>query len=105
MHQIFIDKFIIPETSFEEFAERMNYNRDFIKKIPGFIRDTVYKSEDEQGNILIITVAEWKDELSLEKAKELVQDEYKRIGFNPPSFLSKLNVKMERGTYQEIDEY
>ncbi|MFZ1291461.1 MAG: hypothetical protein WAR79_15305 [Melioribacteraceae bacterium] len=105
MHQIFIDKFIIPEYSFEEFSERMNYNREFIKKISGFIQDTVYKSKDEQGNILIITIAEWENEISLKKAKDLVQNEYKRINFNPPEFMTKLNVKMERGTYQEIDKY
>lgn len=105
MHQIFIDKFVIPETSFDEFSERMNYNREFIKNISGFIQDKVYKSKDEKGNILIITIAEWEDELSLTKAKELVQNEYKRIDFNPPEFLSRLNVKMERGTYKEIDKY
>ena len=87
------------------FRKKMNYNREFIKKIPGFIQDKVYKSVDEQGNILIITIAEWGDELSLKKAKELVQDEYKRITFNPPEFLLKLDVKMERGIYQEIDKY
>lgn len=105
MNQIFIDKFIIPELSFTEFSERMNYNRDFIKKISGFIRDTVYKSKDEQGNILIITIAEWKDEISLKNAKELVQNEYRRINFNPPEFMAKLNIKMERGTYRIINEY
>jgi len=105
MHQIFIDKFIIPESSFEEFSERMNYNRNFIKNISGFIQDTVYKSKDEQGNILIITIAEWKDEISLINAKDIVQNEYKRINFNPPGFMSRLNVKMERGTYQEIEKY
>ena len=105
MHQIFIDKFIIPESSIEEFSERMNYNRNFIKNISGFIQDTVYKSKDEQGNIMIITIAEWEDELSLHKAKGLVQKEYKRINFNPQEFMSKLNIKMERGTYKEIDKY
>lgn len=104
MHQIFIDKFIIPKSSFEEFFEKMNYNRQFIKQITGFIKDVVFKSLDEHGNVQIITITEWKDEESLNKAKELVQMEYKRIGFNPPEFMSRLNVKMERGTYQEINK-
>ena len=105
MHQIFIDKFTIPESAFKEFSERINYNRQFLKKIPGFIQDKVYKSADEHGNILIITVAEWKDVLSLNNAKEIVQNEYKRINFNPAEFITKLNIKMERGTYQERDKY
>jgi len=105
VHQIFIDKFVIPESSFDEFSDRMNYNREFIKKISGFIQDKVYKNKDEQENILIITIAEWKDELSLKNAKELVQNEYKRINFNPQEFMLRLNVKMERGTYHEINKY
>lgn len=90
MHQIFVDKFIVPGASFDEFSERMNYNREFIRKISGFIRDKAYKSKDEQGNILIITIAEWEDELSLKNAKELVQKEYKRINFNPQEFMLRL---------------
>jgi hypothetical protein len=101
MRQIFIDRFILPESAWEVFAERMNYNRQFIKNIPGFIQDKAYKSMDGEGNILIITIAEWENEESLKKAKDLVQAEYARIDFNPAEFMSKLNVKMERQIYQE----
>jgi hypothetical protein len=105
MKQIFIDKFVIPEDVFKEFSERMNYNRNFIKNISGFIQDNVYKSKDESGNIIIITIAEWQDEESLHKAKELVQEEYKKINFNPAEFTARLNIKMERGIFKEIDSY
>jgi uncharacterized protein YndB with AHSA1/START domain len=104
IRQIFIDKFIITESAFEEFLVRMNNNREFIKKIAGFVQDKVYKSVDEQGNILIITVTEWEDEISLKQAKDLVNEEYKRINFNPSDFLLKLNIKMERGIYTKFSE-
>jgi heme-degrading monooxygenase HmoA len=103
--QIFIDRFVIPENAFKEFSERMNYNRSFIKNISGFIQDKVYKSIDEAGNIIIITMAEWKDEESLHAAKALVQEEYKKINFNPGEFTAKLNIKMERGIFNEISSY
>lgn len=105
MKQVFIDKFIIPENAFKEFSERMNYNRSFIKNITGFIQDKVYKGKDEAGNIIIITMAEWKDEESLLAAKALVQEEYKKINFNPAEFIAKLNIKMERGIFNEINSY
>lgn len=105
MKQIFIDKFIIPENAFKEFSERMNYNRNFIKNIEGFLQDKVYKSIGEEGNIIIITIAEWKDEISLKKAKEIVQNEYSRINFNPHEMMTRLNIKMERGTFNEIKDY
>ena len=83
----------------------MNYNRSFIKKITGFIQDKVYKSKDEVGNIIIITMAEWKDEESLLAVKALVQEEYTKINFNPAEFTAKLNIKMERGIFNEINSY
>jgi heme-degrading monooxygenase HmoA len=104
MKQIFIDKFIIPAIAFEEFSNRMNYNRSFIKNIPGFIKDSVYKGMDDQNNIIIITIAEWQDEISLNAAKELVQSEYKKINFNPAEMMTRLNIKMERGIFNELSD-
>lgn len=102
MKRVFIDKFIIPQNAVEEFMNRMNYNRNFIKNIHGFIKDTIYKRTDEKGNLEIITVAEWKDEPALTKAKEAVQTEYKKIGFDAAEMMARLNIKMERGIYNEI---
>jgi len=101
MKQIFIDKFIIPAIVEKEFTEQMNYNRNFIKKLDGFIEDTVYKRTSDAGNLVVITVAIWEGTEVLEKAKQAVQAEYKRIGFNPSEFMAKLNITMERDIYNE----
>lgn len=42
MKQIFIDKFMVPEDSVEEFIERMNSIRGLLRKLPGFIEDAAY---------------------------------------------------------------
>ena len=55
----FIDKFFVPEKAKQEFTERMNINRNFIKTLPGFIEDTVYEQRDEQGNLHMLTIAVW----------------------------------------------
>ena len=102
MKQILIDKFTIPQNAVEEFTERMNYNRGFIKDIQGFIKDSVYQRKDENGNSVIVTVAEWENESFLAQAKEAVLDEYKRIGFNPQEMYSRLNITIERGIYSEV---
>jgi heme-degrading monooxygenase HmoA len=103
MKQILIDKFSVSREAIEEFTNRMNYNRNFIKDIEGFIGDTVYKRLDENGNFIIITIAEWKDENSLVNAREAVQSEYKRIGFDLPNLIDRLKITMERGIYQEFN--
>jgi len=102
--QVLIDKFFIPATSIEEFSKQMNNNRSFIKKLPGFIKDEVYKQTDKDGNLTIVTIAIWKDQESIDNARSAVQTEYKRTGFNPAEFYQRLNIKMERGIYSEITD-
>ncbi|MDQ0966648.1 steroid delta-isomerase-like uncharacterized protein [Flavobacterium sp. W4I14] len=100
----FIDQFSVPKASVDEFIERMNYNRVFIKTLPGFISDQVFEQKDNEGNLVIITIAAWENQDKLNKAKTTVQTEYKRIGFNPVDFYQRLNIKMERGQYSRFKE-
>lgn len=99
----FVDEFEIPKEYYIQFKEKLDYNRNFIKNINGFIKDEVVKNADELDNINIITIAIWKDEQSLNQAKKLVQSEYRRIGFDPTKFNQNLNIKMKRGTYSYLD--
>ena len=100
----FVDKFSVPKVSVGEFLERMNYNRVFIKTLPGFISDQVFEQKDNEGNLVIITIAVWENQDKLNQAKTTVQTEYKRIAFNPVEFYQRLNIKMERGQYSKFKE-
>jgi steroid delta-isomerase-like uncharacterized protein len=99
----FIDRFTVPSTARDEFYERMEYNRNFIKKLPGFVKDAAYGRTDENGNLICVTVAIWESEEAVHKAKEAVQAEYKRIGFDPAEMLGRLNIAIDRGIYQPIE--
>ena len=102
MEQIFIDRFIVPAGAKAEFLQRMAINRDFIVKLPGFIRDEAYERDDEQGNLVCITMAIWASESDLENAKQLVRAEYQKRGFDLPAMLVRLGINMERGQYQKL---
>lgn len=102
--QVLIDRFFVPAGSIKEVMERMDYNRNFIKKLPGFVRDEIYEQVDENGNLNCVTIAVWQNEDVINKAKEAVQAEYKRIGFNPADFYQKVGIKMDRGIYQQMEE-
>jgi heme-degrading monooxygenase HmoA len=102
--QAFIDKFFVPAAAKKEFLERMSYNRGFIHQLDGFIKDEAYIQTDENGNLLIVTVAIWRDAQAIAKAKDAVFAEYKRIGFNPVEFYERLQIKLERGVYSPIEE-
>ena len=102
MRQILIDKFVVPDNAVEEFIQRMNYNRSFIRQLPGFIQDMAYEQMDESGNTIVVTIAVWENLEAINKAKEAVQAEYNRIGFRPAEMFARLNIAFERGTYVEM---
>lgn len=104
MKQVFIDKFFVPAGAIQEFTERMNINRNFIKTLPGFMGDSAYERIDEQGNLVIITIANWENEEGIKNAKELVQAEYKRQGFNLAEMMERLNITMDRGIYKQLTQ-
>ncbi|MFC0771454.1 ester cyclase [Terrimonas alba] len=96
----FVDKFFIPKKAIEEFTQRMQYNRNFIKSLPGFIKDEVLAYKDSNGDLSLMTIAVWQNQDYLDKAKRLVQTEYEKINFNPAEFTEQLNIKMERQLYK-----
>ncbi|MEN2414296.1 hypothetical protein [Flavobacterium mesophilum] len=101
MKQIFIDKFIVPQKSKQEFLKRVDINRNIVKKLNGFVKDDAYERTDEKGDLIYITIAVWENETVLKKAKEIVQAEYKKEGFDIAEMLTRLNITMERNIYNE----
>lgn len=99
----FIDKFLIPAAAKQEFYERMNINRNFIKKLPGFIEDAAYEYTDASGDLICVTVALWESNEALAKAKEAVQAEYKKQGFDAAEMLKRLNIVADRGVYTPVE--
>jgi hypothetical protein len=100
----FIDKFSVPKASIEEFVIQMNYNRAFLKTLAGYLGGQAFEQYNNEGNLAIITITGWENIDQLNKAKTAVQSEFKRIGFNPVDFYQRLNIKMERGQYQNFKE-
>jgi predicted ester cyclase len=97
----FIDRFFVPAAAIKEFKERVTINRDFIKNLPGFIEDAAYEYTDKDGNLIMVTVALWQSQEALNNAKEAVQAEYKKTGFDAPALFKRLNITMDRGVYTQ----
>jgi predicted ester cyclase/heme-degrading monooxygenase HmoA len=98
----FIDKFHVPAQAKQEFLERVSINRNLLKKLPGFIEDHAYERTDENGDLIFITVAIWQNDDAVKKAKEAVQLEYKKEGFDMPQMIKRLNITIDRGIYSEL---
>ncbi len=102
MKQILIDKFVVPQTALGEFMQRMNTSRSFLRSLPGLIEDMAYQQTGEDGNVHVVTLAIWESEEAIRRAKAAVQAEYDRTGFRPAELFARLNIALERGTYQEM---
>lgn len=100
----FIDKFLVPAAGIAEFKQRVALNRAFIKTLPGFISDAAYEYFDEQHNLVYVTIAQWENNAAVASAKEQVQAEYKRTGFDMPGMLKRLGITMDRGSYTRATE-
>jgi len=100
----FIDKFFVPAASKAEFYERMHINRNFLNNLPGLIRQDAYEYSDQDGNLICVSVAQWESKEAIAKAKEAVQAEYKREGFDMPGMLKRLNITIDRGIYTDVHE-
>lgn len=98
----FIDQFMIPEKSVLEFMKQMKLNREFVKTLSGYIKSEAFQHYDEDGNLVVITIAVWENQDQLNRAKSAVQKEFKRTGFNPSAFNKRLQVKMERGEFTSL---
>jgi predicted ester cyclase len=95
----FVDKFFIPKGAVSAFMERMEYNRNFISKLPGFIKDEVIIRNAPTGELILMTIAVWKSQHDLDEARKLVQAAYQKINFNPAQFTQQLGITMERELY------
>jgi predicted ester cyclase len=100
----FIDKFLIPAAAKKEFYERMRINRRLIERLPGFIEDAAYEYTNNNGDLVCVTVAMWANQQALSKAKETVQSEYKKQGFDPAEMMKRLNISVDRGVYTAVFE-
>lgn len=100
----FVDKFFVPKTSIDEFTKQMKSNRAFIANLSGYIRGEAIQKTDSEENLTIITIAIWENQDKLDEARQSVQTEFKRIGFNPAEFYQRLNIKMEREIYSSLKE-
>ncbi len=58
---------------------------------------------DENGNLICVTIAMWENEEVLKKAKDTVQEEYKKQGFNMPEMLGRLYITFDRGIYTKME--
>jgi|CXWL01.1.fsa_nt_gi hypothetical protein len=98
-----VDRFVVPAPAREEFLEKALHTQKFLRSLPGFLQDFVLEQSSENGEIKIVTIVEWENMESVERAKPVVMAMHKEIQFNPAEMFTRLGIKSDQGYYSQMD--
>lgn len=97
-----LDKFVVPNTAREEFLARVRQTHALLQEQPGFVQDILLEKPATEGNFTLVTLVEWQDSESVQRAREAVAAMHRRTGFNAQALLARLGIEAEIGNYTSI---
>jgi len=97
-----IDKFVVPEGGKHEFVQRVRETHEFLRTLPGFVRDLVVEKTAGAGVFNYVTLVEWESEEAISTAKNAVYAHHGARNFSPQELWSRLGIEADLANYQEI---
>ena len=97
-----VDKFVVPEFAREEFLARIRETHELLRRQPGFLRDAILEQISGPGKFNIVTVAEWKDQASIDAARAVVKKAHAERGFSPQETMRRLGIEADLADYRPI---
>ena len=97
-----IDKFSVPEGGKHEFVQRVRETHEFLKTLPGFVRDLVVEKTSGTGVFNYVTLVEWESEEAILAARNAVHAHHAALNFNPQELWSRLGIEADLANYQKV---
>ena len=97
-----VDKFMVPKSARSEFMSKVNETHQILRTLPGFLLDFMLEQDLDPDFCTILTFVEWENKQAVENAKTKVGERQKEKGFNPKEVITRLNIKADIGTYNQI---
>lgn len=97
-----VDKFEVPASAHDEFADRVARTHALLRTLPGFVDDLVLEQVGGPGAFNFVTIAIWDSAEAIQAARNSVAAKYKEIGFNPEEMLARLEIKADIANYKQI---
>ena|SRR5438105_8011038 len=98
-----IDKFKVPQSARGEFLERVRSTHQFLRTLPGFVRDALFEQTSGPGAFNFVTLVEWESAEALESAKKAVMGKHAEIGFDPKEMFARLGIDADLANYTRIE--
>ena len=94
-----LDKFIVPEAAREEFLPRLHASREFLRKLPGFVRDFVMEQNPGTGVRHYVAFAEWTDAAALDVACAAIPDWHQSRPVDWQEMNKRLGIQSDSRNY------
>lgn len=96
-----VDNFSVPADKLTTFLEQLRRIQRTLWAIPGCHQNLVLTRTAGAGEFNVVTVVEWASAEAMVAAKGVMQKKYADEGFDPPSFMHKLGVRVDVGVYSK----
>lgn len=98
-----VDRFIVPATARGEFLQRVVETHEILRAQEGFIRDAILEKASGPGRFNLVTIAEWRSQTDMDRAKSAVLAMQAKSGFNPQEILARLGIGADIANYAPVD--
>jgi heme-degrading monooxygenase HmoA len=97
-----IDKFVVPASSREEFLRRVRETHDILRLQSGFVRDAILEQYAGPGRFNLVTIAEWRSQDDIDKARTAVLEAHAASGFDPREAIERLGIEADIAYYRQL---
>ncbi len=98
-----IDKFNVPQSARGEFLENVRNTHQFLRTLPGFVRDALFEQTSGPGAFNVVTLVEWESAEALEAAKKAVMAKHAEEGFRPNEMFARLEIDADLANYIQFE--
>jgi hypothetical protein len=98
-YKVNIGRITVPKEVIEEFRKQASITPSFLKNLPGYVKGDYYEMFDEAGNLHLLSVVTWENEMYYRNAQLELNKYYEQIHFNRMEFVKRLNLSIEYVAY------
>ena len=94
-----LDKFIVPDAARDEFLPLLRASQEYLRGLPGFVRDVVMEQNPGTGVRHYVALAEWRDAAALDLACAAIPGWHQSRHVDFQQMYQRLGVQAERQNY------
>lgn len=95
-----IDTFVVPDAAREAFLAKVSETHELLGRMEGCLQNRVLEKAAGPGRFNIVTLVEWSDASSFERAKTFMKNRHAQTGFNAQDFWSRLGIEAEIASFE-----